>query len=87
MRTTIRLDDDLLAAAKSRAAERRTTLTRVIEDALRAELSRRPSGDRERVRLPAFGDPAEKPLPGVDLDDCTALLDLMEADLPLGKRR
>ncbi len=87
MRTTIRLDDDLLAAAKRRAAERSTTLTRVIEDALRAELARRPADGRERVRLPAFGDPAETTLPGVDLDDSAALLDLMEAGLPLDKRR
>jgi len=39
------------------------------------------------VRLPAFGDPAEKPLPGVDLNDGAALLDLMETGLPLDKRR
>jgi len=87
MRTTIRLDDDLLAAAKRRAGERSTTLTRVIEDALRADLARRAVDERERARLPAFGDTAERPLPGVDLDDGAALLDLMEADLPLDKRR
>ncbi len=87
MRTTIRLDDELLAAAKRRASARNTTLTRVIEDALRAELARRRPDGHERVRLPTFGEVDEKPMPAVDLDDTAALLDLIEEGLPLDKRR
>lgn len=38
MRTTIDIDDGLLARAKRRAAHRETTLEQVIEDALRETL-------------------------------------------------
>jgi Arc/MetJ family transcription regulator len=77
MRTTIRLDDDLLARAKRAAAERGTTLTALIEDALRRALAPRPSADRSRPPLPTVrGDGLQS---GVDLDDTAALLDRMDA--------
>ncbi|HSI96854.1 MAG TPA: CopG family transcriptional regulator [Gaiellaceae bacterium] len=76
MRTTIRLDDDLLASAKRAAIERGTTLTAVIEDALRRALAPEPGGRRRAVSLPTFrGDGLQ---PGVDLDDTASLLDLMD---------
>ena len=79
MRTTIRLDDDLLTAAKRLAVESGRTLTAVIEDALRQSLSRR--------RASELAPPAKLPVargggvlqPGVDLDDSAALLELMES--------
>jgi hypothetical protein len=76
MRTTIRMDDELLRQAKEYAASTGTTLTRVIENAVRQLLARRQvSKVREPVRLPTFtGDGLQ---PGVDLDDTAALLDLM----------
>lgn len=80
MRTTIRLDDELLARAKAHAARSGRTLTAVIEDALRAALAPRPGRRRERVELPAFGAGSGGTLPGVDLDDGAALQDLMESD-------
>lgn len=80
MRTTIRLDDDLLREAKAHAAATDRTLTSVIEEALRALLARRshdPAAE-ERSALPSFaGDGLQ---PGVDLDDSAALLSLMEND-------
>jgi predicted transcriptional regulator len=76
MRTTIRLDDELLAAAKRQAAERETTLTRLIEDALRAELARRPVESAERVELTTFGAGGLRG--GVSLDESAALRDLMD---------
>jgi hypothetical protein len=78
MRTTIRLDDDLLARAKELAARTGRTLTAVIEDALRAALAqgRAPRG-RQRIELPSFGSGGV--LPGVDLDDSAGLLDVMES--------
>ncbi len=85
MRTTIRLDDALLAEAKALAARSGRTLTKVIEDALRETLARRPDGDRcPRIELPTDdGDGRGGGLrPGVDLDDSAALLDLMELDDP-----
>jgi hypothetical protein len=83
MRTTIRLDDALLAEAKAAAATRGTTLTAVIEDALRESLARRREtrGRVPRVELPTSGE-GSKLAPGVDLDDSAALLDLMEQDDP-----
>jgi hypothetical protein len=76
MRTTIRLDDQLLKEAKSAAAASGRTLTNLVEDALRETLARRKTGPRrERVTLPTFKGAL---MPGVDLDDSAALLDLME---------
>lgn len=78
MRTTIRLDDELLARAKALAVRTGRTLTAVIEDALRAALAQsQPSRRRQRVELPTFGSGGT--LPGVDLDDTGSLLDVMES--------
>lgn len=77
MRTTIRLDDDLLAEVKAQAAHSGRTLNAVIEDAVRESLARRyRRSERRAVRLPVFPD--SKLQAGVDLDDSAALLDLME---------
>jgi len=77
MRTTIRLDDDLLTEAKLYAARTGQTLTAVIEDALRETLGRQQEpGERETVTLTTVA--GKGLLPGVDLDDSAALLDLME---------
>ncbi len=77
MRTTVRLNDPLLAEAKKYAVETGQTLTALIEDALRERLARRKRPvKRRRVRLPTF--PGGKLRPGVDLDDTSALLDLMD---------
>jgi hypothetical protein len=77
MRTTLDLDDGLLRAAKKRAAEQGTTLTRVIEDALRQTLTRsgRAAGEGFRLRLVTKRG---RPRPGVDLDDRDALYERME---------
>ena len=78
MRTTVRLDERLLAEAKKYAAETGRTLTAVLEDALRETLARRSARvKRKTVRLKTIkGDGIR---PGVDLDDTAALLDLMES--------
>jgi len=78
MRTTIRLDDDLLLQVKQIAARSDKTLTSVIEDALREMLARQQQGEkREPVRLTTVSGGGLQP--GVDLDDSAALLSLMEA--------
>jgi hypothetical protein len=76
MRTTLNLDDRLVEAAKRRAARERTTLTAVIDAALRQYLApaRRPSRPF-RLDLKVR---STKALPGVDLEDRGALYDLME---------
>lgn len=78
MRTTVRLDEELLASAKKLAVENGRTLTSVLEDALREMLARRSQRPtRRRVRLKTVkGDGLR---PGVDLDDTAALVDLMES--------
>ena len=79
MRTTVQLDDQLLAAAKQRAAQTGRTLKAVIEDALREALARRDVPEpHARIRLETFK--GRGGLPGVDLDDTSSLLDQMERD-------
>jgi predicted transcriptional regulator len=77
MRTTIRLDDDLLREAKAYALATDRTLTRLIEDALRAVLGQREVlTTRRRLRLRTFKGSGLRS--GVNLDNNAALLDLME---------
>ena len=79
MRTTIRLrlDDSLLAEAKKAAGEQGTTLTAVIENALRQSFAhRRYVAQRGKVRFTTSGKGGLRS--GVDLDDSAALLELME---------
>lgn len=55
MKTTLDLNDTLLAGAKALAAHRRTTLTRVIEEALQLRLRAQEAPTRRiRTRLPVF---------------------------------
>jgi hypothetical protein len=82
VRTTIKLDDALLAEAKQVAARTGRSLTAVVEDALRQSLYRRDPATRQAVELPVFGEGGTQP--GVDLDDSAALLDLIEQDDPTG---
>lgn len=78
MRTTIRLDDSLLAQAKSFAVTQHRTLTSVIEESLREYFARqRSSSKKKRVSLPTFS--GSKLMAGVDLDDSASLLELMES--------
>lgn len=79
MRTTIILPDHLVAEAKRYAAQRKRTLTSVIEESLRVTLTRdqRSSGSKRKVSLPTFkGDGL---LPGIVLNSSSALLDEMDA--------
>ena len=76
MRTTVRLDEHLLAEAKKHAAESGKTLAAVLEDALRASLARRGVDAKSKpVRLKTVKGGGVRA--GVDLDDNAALLDLM----------
>ncbi len=78
MRTTVRLDEHLLAQAKQYAAASGKTLTAVLEDALREALARRNTKIRRKpVRLRTCGGGGVRP--GVDIDDSASLLELMES--------
>ena len=75
MRTTVRLPDELMRAAKRRAQQTGRSLTQLLEDCLRAEL-RQPVGARRVAEpLPTYGGKGLHP--GVDLSDSSALEDLM----------
>lgn len=77
MRTTVRLDDQLLKSAKRFAHDTGKSLTAVIEDALRQILSRRVIRQpRKPVKLTTVSGQGIHP--GVDLDDSAALLAFME---------
>jgi hypothetical protein len=85
MRTTIHIPDDLFSEVKKLSAESHTTVTALVEDALRERLSRRRQKSRcKPLRLTTYGKGGLQP--GVDLDDSAALLDLMEASLDSHRR-
>lgn len=78
MRTTLRIDDELMREAKGIAAASGRTLTEVIDDLLRESLARRKQTERrERVILPV-GEPGHALRPGLNLDDTDGLIRAME---------
>jgi len=79
MRTTIRIDEQLLEEAKREAIRQKKSLTAIIEDALRASLARQRKASR-RAPVQLVTCSGQGLLPGVDLDDSAALLDLMESE-------
>lgn len=78
MRTTLRLDEELMGQAKALAARQRRTLTSVVEEAIRRLLhdSNQP-GRRGRVDLPV-SSARGGPQPGIDLDDSATLFDRLD---------
>jgi len=84
MRTTLNLDDELMRAVKQRAAEVGSTMTQVIEEALRDHLSR----DRQRDQPFDFHWVTVKgrALPGVDVTDRDALYERMEQGSDVERR-
>lgn len=75
MRTTLDLDERLLIAAKKRAASGKTSLTRVIEDALRLYLV--PRRDVQPYTLELLVKKGRRP-PSVDVADRDALYDALD---------
>lgn len=56
MRTTLVLDDQLMVQAKKRAADRRTTVSEIVNEALRDSFTRA-EAPRRPFRLITYGDP------------------------------
>lgn len=79
MRTTLDLNDALVSKAKKAAAERGTTLTAMIEDALREKLTR-PTQTRGKKRRQLHSFKGDGLRPGVELSSTSALLDLLDDD-------
>lgn len=79
VRTTVRLPQEVMRAAKRRALETGRSFTDLLTDALRASLAAPATPDvRERIALPTYGSRGVRP--GVDLDDSAALLELMDGE-------
>lgn len=77
MRTTIVLDDEVFRAYKQRAAERGTSLTHEIEEALRAELAMTAETiEAHPYEVPTFRGRA--PVPGIDLNSNAAIAELLD---------
>ena len=78
MRTTISVDDHLLASAKRRARQRGQSLWEVVEDALRRELAE--PAEAKPPKVPVFRG-SGGPLPGVDLTSNRALREVLDRDV------
>jgi hypothetical protein len=75
MKTTLDINDSLLADAKSLAAQQRTTLTRLIEEGLQLRLrSSRAASKTKRHKIPVFKGRGGL-VAGVDALSNKALLD------------
>jgi hypothetical protein len=79
VRTTVTIDDHLLAAAKRRARERGKTLGEVVSAGLRRELAQ--PEQSELVEVPVFHGHGGV-LPGVDLNSNRALAELLDRGKP-----
>lgn len=75
MRTTVAVDDHLLAAARRIARERDQTLGQVIEGALRREIS--DVSDVQSVEVPVFRG-GDGPRPGIDLRSNRAVREALD---------
>jgi len=85
MKTTLELPDDLLIAAKTVAARRRTTLRAIVEHALRRELAPAEAlenPDPDKFEIGPFGILRLKRRPGetVTLDQIKAIQDEIDED-------
>lgn len=76
MRTTVRINDDLLKRAKKRAAYEGRTLTSIIEEGLALVLRGPNPRRRSRVQLPV-SEASGGVLPGVDLNRSCELEEVM----------
>lgn len=85
VRTTINLPDELYGEVRRRAADEGRTLTSFLEEALRVAVARHDAGEKPAFVVKPFkGDGV---MPGVDLNDSAALLELEEEGLDVGSRR
>ncbi len=82
MRTTVRLDEELLREAKRFAAASGRSLTALIEDSLRQALASSHAADANHPRQVQLTTSPGRPRPGVDLDPTPELLDIMEGHAP-----
>ena len=78
MRTTIRINENLLKRAKKLAADEGRTLTSLVEDGLALILAKPKAKRRERVELPV-SKATGGVMPGIDLNRSSDLEEVMNA--------
>lgn len=86
MRTTIAIDDHLLAEARERARRQGLTLGAYVEEALRLAIHAPAPTKRAVRKLPVFRG-GTGPHPGVDLTSSRAIAEILDEDVPLDKLR
>jgi hypothetical protein len=79
MKTTLDLNDELLARAKAQAARERSSLTRLIEDGLRLRLRARRASTPSTPRLAIYQGKGGL-RPGIDATSNRALIDAADDD-------
>jgi len=78
VRTTIRLEENLLFRARERAAQEKRTLTSLVEERLRLAIEKQaPTRRRRKFALPVSRQRGGVN-PGVELSDSVHLLDAIE---------
>ena len=78
VQTTLRMEEELLRKAKAVAVEEGETLTAFIEGAIRQRLEARNNAQTApRPPIP-LASGAGGLLPGIDIDDTSSLVDVME---------
>jgi hypothetical protein len=85
MRTTVTIDDELLARAKQRARAAGKTLGQVVDAALRRELAT-PSPTGEPPKIPVFTG-GSGPRPGIDLQSNRSIHEVLDDGRDLDQRR
>lgn len=78
MRTTVDLEENTLRRAKALAAQQGTTLSALVEDAVKAVVNRGATPAGAPVELPVLRGGRLRP--GVDLSDSAGLAEVMDAD-------
>jgi hypothetical protein len=78
MRTTVHLNESLMKRVKSLAAKQGRTLTSLLEESLRRLLDQ--PLQKSNGKISELCTVKGGTLPGVDLNDTAALIDIMERD-------
>ncbi len=82
MRTTVRLNDQLLRDAKQFALQHNQTLTDLIEKSLRQMIQAKPI---KPIELPTWD--LGQPLVNLDFSDTSAILDFLDEGIDVHSRR
>jgi len=79
-RITVRLPEDLLKRAKRKAVAEGRTLTSLVEEGLRLVVAERRNAKQEKRVMPRVSKATGGPMPGIDLNDLSALQEMDDLD-------